>query len=200
MSTPDGDQGENVFHRLPLELKFMVFDQLLFREGQDLIFHADAKDGNLEMLQKVHAWDEAVFEDVMTYLIGDGASRCIFYSNREPRRALYQSLRQLPDTFRRRITRVCLPNFTLLGRPYHDLYDKDVHTRADRTTATAGMYLLQHSFPSICQLDIELDLAEFVLSTYDRTKPNDQQYCLVPIFDALQYLGNCKQIQIFENP
>ncbi|KAJ4345836.1 uncharacterized protein N0V89_011971 [Didymosphaeria variabile] len=191
MAPPDADQGENLFHRLPLELKFMVFDLLLVREHQDLIFHAEANDGNLEMLQKVQAWDEAVFEDAATYLIRDGASRFIFYSDREPRRALYQSLRRLPDTFRRRITRVCLPNFTLFSGYWQSLMD--YYEQADRTNAVAGMSLLQLVFPRIRQLDIELHLAEFFLRVTDRTKPMKNCH-LLPIFRVLECLRNYPKI------
>jgi hypothetical protein len=100
------------------------------------------------------------------------------------RRAVCRALRRLPEFSRHEITRVCLPNFTLPNK--NDAVFKVC------TDVRAGMLLLQ-AFLSIRQIDIELDLAEFLY----RSGPTNNRAlscALVLTFRLLEDLRNCKYI------
>jgi hypothetical protein len=75
MAPSNMHSGENTFHYLPLELKFMVFDLLLVKDGQDFALRAEESEGNLQMLEKFQAWDETVLRDAMSWA---SASTCRF--------------------------------------------------------------------------------------------------------------------------
>lgn len=192
---------KNVFHRLPLELKFGVFDHLFSKEGHDLVLRGDTPHGNLQMLEKLSAWDGAVFQNATSYL-NDGISRIVLYgegtylfkisgipdADREEQPLLdcgvYQGLRRLPESFRNAITRVHLPNLTM-GRAK----DRDRPARSEYVHAKIGMYHMQ-ALRSIREIDVELDAAECTI------RDNRSGTCSIAdvgtVFDMLQLLRDCE--------